>query len=229
VEGNSANADDYKDRFSRRPGDVAKEEYVNRFRTRPDNRGDRRGVVDRRPGDRYRRYNDYRHGYYDGYRYGYYHGYHIGHRYGYYYPHRHYYGPYPVFGFHFGGFGFYQNYWHFALVLGDPYVYNYYQYSWWDGRPTMLITWKQAVEAYPANYQFAPGTCVQLYIRTREDRDYAINVDPRYWDAQDPGELYAALWAELEQTGQLQIEDIDGAVLIFPAGMIQQIEARSCR
>ena len=72
------------------------------------------------------------------------------------------------------------------------------------------------------------GSCVELWIRTTNGDDYAIKVDPRYWNAKDPGDLYAALWAELDQEGQLQLEDINGALHVFPAGLIQQIEARAC-
>jgi hypothetical protein len=87
----------------------------------------------------------YRHGYYDGYTYGYYRGYHrgfhFGHYDGYFYRHRHWYGPHLVFGYHFGGFGFYHGYWHFAIVVGSPYVAHhnhYYNYTWWNGRGRSL-------------------------------------------------------------------------------------------
>ncbi len=69
---------------------------------------------------------------------------------------------------------------------------------------------------------------MELWLKTTDGTEYAIKIDPRYYGAKDPGDLYAALWAELEQQGQLQIEDVSGAVHIFPAGMVQQLEARAC-
>lgn len=178
----------------------------------------------------------YRYGYYDGYTWGYYRGYHRGYHYGYYdgyfYGHRHWYGPHLVFGYHFGGFGFYHGYWHFAIVVGSPYIAHqpyYYHYSWWDGRGASLVTWDSAVQAYPADYRFGSGACVALWLRTTDGVDYTIKIDPSYYNAKDPGELYAALWAELDQHGSLQIEDIHGAIHVFPASMIQQIEATACR
>jgi hypothetical protein len=178
----------------------------------------------------------YRYGYYDGYTWGYYRGYHRGYHYGYYdgyfYGHRHWYGPHLIFGYHFGGFGFYHGHWHFAIVIGSPYVSHhpyYYRYSWWDGRGASLVTWESGVQAYPADYRFGSGACVALWLRTTDGVDYTIKIDPSYYNAKDPGELYAALWAELDQHGSLQIEDIHGAIHVFPASMIQQIEATACR
>ncbi len=135
-----------------------------------------------------------------------------------------------MFGWHYGGFGFYHGRWHFAIVLGSPYVHHHYHYSWWDGRYSSLVTWDRAMEVHRTDYRFdlTGKTCVELWIRTTDGTEYAIKADPRYWDARDPGDLYAALWSELEREGQLQIEDINGAVHVFPAGMIQQIEARAC-
>ncbi|UCF20657.1 MAG: hypothetical protein JSU87_04405 [Gemmatimonadota bacterium] len=221
------------DEFRERPNrGVDRDEYGSSFRTRPERRSYRHLDYRYRHPDS-RRY--YRPGYWDGYHYGYTHGYiygyHLGYRRGY-YRHSHYYGPHLVFGYHYGGFAFYSGYWHFAIVIGDPYWHhhhNYYNYVWWTGQPTTLVTWDAAVEAYPADYAFAPGVCVELWLRTRDGVDYAIKIDPRYWNAQDPGELYAALWIELEQTGGLEIQDVNGVVHFFEAGQIQQIEARPCR
>lgn len=213
---------------------VTRETYSSRFRQRttPDYRYDRYRY-ESRPRSNYRR------GYYEGYNYGYYRGFVHGRYYGYCfggcYRRYHYYGPHLVFGWHYGGFGFWDGFWHFAIVIGDPVLVPYhiyhYHYTWWDGRPATLVTWERGVEAYPADYSFeATGcTCVELWLRTTEGADYQIQVDPRYWEARDPGELYAALWTELQETGRLQIEDIHGAVHVFPVGMIQQIEARACR
>jgi hypothetical protein len=188
---------------------------------RPTN-DDRRGNP--RPGNR-----GYRRGYDDGYR----RGYHDRYVRRYHYRHYHYYGPRRVWGYHYGGFGFYHGHWHFAIVIGGPVVVyrnycGYYDYCWWDGRSASLVTWSAAVQSYPATYTFGDGSCVELWIRTTNGDDYAIKVDPRYWNAKDPGDLYAALWAELDQEGQLQLEDVNGALHVFPAGMIQQIEARAC-
>ncbi len=222
--------------YRRQPdGGTDRDDYVATFRRRPDQpiERDRRVVTRRRY---YRPYDGYGYGYYNGYTYGYYRGYHrgyhVGYTHGYYDAHYHYYGPHLVFGWHFGGFGFYHGRWHFALVLGDPYVRHhrhYYHYSWWDGCGTSLMTWDRAVQAYPADYVFSGGACVELWLRTTQGDDYTIKIDPRYWNARDPGELYAAFWSELEREGRLQIQDINGAVHIFPAGLIQQIEARACR
>jgi hypothetical protein len=192
----------------------------------------RRGYND----DRRRRPRPYDGGYRSGYRSGYRDGYRSGSYYGLCYGrcyrHHHYYGPRLVFGWHYGGFGFHHGRWHFAIVIGGPvYVRHHhyrYNYSWWDGRYSSLYTWNRAMEVHPANYSFAAGSCVELWLRTTDKTDYEIKVDPGYWNARDPGELYAALWAELDKEGQLQIVDVNGAVHIFPAGMIQQIEARPC-
>lgn len=223
-----------KNKFRTRPSDANRGAITDALRTRPERRATETRWRGRR-GDGYPRAR-YRDGYGGGYHTGYHHGYHRGYRDGYwdghFYSHHHYYGHHRVFGFHFGGFGFYHNRWHFAIVIGSPYVlhhHHYYNYSWWDGRGATLVTWERAAESYPATYTFAPGDCVELVLRTRDGNDYAIKVDPRYWNARDPGDLYAALWAELEETGQLQVEDLNGALHVFPAGMIQQIEARACR
>jgi hypothetical protein len=177
-----------------------------------------------RPGNR-----GYRRGYDAGYR----RGYHDRYVRRYHYRHYHYYGPRRVWGYHYGGFGFYHGRWHFAIVIGGPVIVyrdycGYYDYCWWNGRGASLVTWSAAVQTYPATYTFVDGSCVELWIKTTDGDDYAIKVDPRYWNATDPGDLYAALWAELDQEGQLQLEDINGALHVFPAGMIQQIEARAC-
>lgn len=170
-------------------------------------------------------------GYYNGYHIGYHNGYHDG----YFFGHRHYYGPHLVFGYHYGGFGFYDGFWHFAIVIGGPvhvhYRYGHYHYRWWDSRPVTLYSWDRAVEAYPADYSFdrTGKSCVALWISTEDGEDYEINIDPAYYDARDPGDLYAALWSELEQNGRLEIEDVTGAVHVFPAGVIKQIEATPCR
>lgn len=201
-------------------------------------RGTSRYTVRRAPRHTYRDgYRDgYRSGYREGYTWGYYRGHHRGYHVGYvhnhYYRHRHYYGPHVVLGYHFGGFGFYHGHWHFAIVIGDPYVHHhhhYYHYSWWDGRGATLVSWQNAAQAYPADYRFVEGSCVGLWLRTVDGSEYQIKIDPRYYNANNPGDLYAELWAELEQEGQLQIEDINGAIHVFPAGTIQQIEATSCR
>jgi hypothetical protein len=226
-----------------RTRDVDRERYADMFRRRPADRPNRRPVDDgrnRRPRDSNRRGYDggYGRGYDSGYAYGYrrghHHGYHYGYARGHYYGHHHYYGPYRVFGYHYGGFGFYSGHWHFAIVIGGPvvvqYRYGHYRYNWWDGYGASLVTWDRAMEVYPASYTFdlSGGSCVELWIRTTDGTNYEIKVDPRYWDARDPGDLYAALWSQLEREGQLQLEDVNGAVHIFPAGMIQQIEARAC-
>lgn len=196
-----------------------------------------RSVPDRRSrrdytNDRPRRrpvYDGRRSGYHSGYRHGYHDGFHRRH----FYQHRHYYGPHAVFGWHYGGFGFYSGHWHFAIVIGSPVLvhrhYHHYRYTWWDGYGASLVTWDRALEVRPANYAFTDGSCVELWLQTTNGTEYAVKADPRYWGARDPGELYAALWGELEREGQLQIEDINGAIHVFPAGMIQQIEARACR
>jgi hypothetical protein len=206
-------------------------------------RGDRpsrRRVGDdrlRRPRDdyRYRRGSGYGSGYRHGYRGGFHHGYHRGFADGYFYRHYHYYGPRLVFGYHYGGFGFYDGRWHFAIVIGGPVLVDYYVtrygYSWWDGRPGSLYSWDRAARLYRADYTFdlTGRSCVELWIRTERGKDYVIEADPRYWNARDPGDLYQALWSQLEREGRLEIEDRDGALYVFPAGMIQQIEARPCR
>lgn len=217
-----------------RAGD--RDRYAGKVRGRlPAN--ERRYVVKRPRGRQYYDYRRPRHrgnwvyyrGYRSPYRYGYYNPYYFGYCYGGCYRHYHYYGPSLLFGWHYGGFGFYHGRWHFALVIGEPYVHHhYYGYSWWNGRYASLYTWDRALRVHPGRYAFADGSCVELWIRTDEGVDYEIKIDPRYYDARDPGDLYAALWSELEEEGQLQIQDINGAVHVFPAGMIQQIEARGC-
>lgn len=217
---------------------VTRETYSSRFRQRttPDYRYDRYRY-ERRPRSNYRRgyYEGYNYGYYRGYDRGFIHGRYYGYCFGGCYTRYHYYGPHLVFGWHYGGFGFWNGFWHFAIVIGEPvlvpYHIHHYHYSWWSGRPATLVTWERAVESYPADYSFeaAGCTCVELWLQTTDGTGYKIQVDPAYWNARDPGELYAALWTELQETGKLQIEDIHGAVHVFPAGMIQQIEARACR
>jgi len=216
---------------------VTRETVSTRFRTRTTPRYRYDGYRDyrRRPNDRRGYYYGYNRGYYRGYNRGFVHGRYYGYCFGSCYARYHYYGPHMVFGWHYGGFGFWNGFWHFAIVIGDPVLVPYhlyhYRYSWWNGRPATLVTWERAVEAYPADYSFeaAGCTCVELWLRTTDGTDYKIQVDPAYWSARDPGELYAALWTELQETGKLQIEDIHGAVHVFPAGMIQEIEARACR
>ena len=216
----------YQDLYRRQPDDGRdrdsdRREYDDgRGRDRPND-----GTNDRRRYDR---------GYTYGYDRGYHRGYHRGYRDGRFYRHSHYYGRHLIFGYHYGGFGFYNGRWHFAIVIGSPVIvrhrHNYYHYSWWDSRGTSLYSWDRAVQIHPASYNFdlSGRSCVALWIRTSDGTDYEIKVDPRYYNARDPGDLYAALWTELERQGQLQIEDVNGAVHIFPAGMIQQIEAREC-
>ncbi len=231
-----------------------RETFTDMFRQRPPagDRDDRPGADgrDERPGER--RYderrdgrrdgnrggygNAYGRGYNNGYRSGYHWGYHHGYSAGYHYGHRHYYGPSLIFGYHYGGFGFYRGRWHFALVIGGPVIvshrhYHYnYDYAWWDGRPASLYTWDRATQVYPASYNFdSAGSCVSLWIRTVDGDDYEVKIDPRYWNVQDPGQLYAALWTELEREGRLELEDVNGAIHVFPAEMIQQIEATGCR
>jgi len=216
---------------------VTRETISSRFRTRTTPRYRYDGYRDypRRPNDRRGYYYGYNYGYYRGYNRGFVHGRYYGYCFGGCYARYHYYGPHMVFGWHYGGFGFWDGFWHFAIVIGDPvlvpYHIHHYHYSWWDGRPATLVTWDRAVEVYPADYSFeaAGCNCVELWLRTTDGTDYKIQVDPAYWSARDPGELYAALWTELQETGKLQIEDIHGAIHVFPAGMIQEIEARACR
>ena len=222
-----------------------RDEITNAFRLRSDNRGveprrrpdDRRRQADRhRPRTRHR-YDHRRYGY--GHTFSYYNGYHRGYHYGfhdgYFYGHNHYYGPHLVFGFHYGGFGYHHGLWHFAIVIGSPVVvYNrhaYYNYTWWDGRGSSLMTWDNAVQAYPADYQWdlSRKNCVALWISTTDGENYEVKIDPAYWNAQDPGELYAALWSELDQNGRLELEDENGVIHVYPAGLIQQIEASACR
>ncbi len=158
-------------------------------------------------------------------------GFHHGH-FGHHHVHRHYYGTHLVLGHHFGGFGFHHGSWHFAIVIGSPIVthhYHHYGYSWWDGRGSALVTWDRAQQVYDEDYSFRAGNCVELFIITTEGNNYEIKIDPRLYDAEDPGELYAELWSELSTLGELRIQDLNGAVHIFPAGLIQQIEARGCR
>lgn len=69
---------------------------------------------------------------------------------------------------------------------------------------------------------------MELRLRTRDGDQHRIQVDPRYWDARDPGDLYAALWGQLEREGRLELEDIDGVLYVFPAGLLQEIEAAPC-
>jgi len=239
-----ADRERYQDLFRRPPDDgrdrdADRERYQDLYRRPPDDgrdrdsdrrdrdydRDGRRRDGDRRDYDR----NDRRR--YDR---GYDRGYNRGFRDGRYYRYHNYYGRHRVYGYHYGGFGFYNGHWHFAIVIGSPVIvrhrYNYYRYSWWDGYGTSLYTWDRAAQMYPASYNFdmSGRSCIALWIRTTDAADYEIKVDPRYYNARDPGDLYAALWTELERQGQLQIEDVNGAVHIFPAGMIQQIEARAC-
>lgn len=222
-----------------------RDEITNAFRLRSENRGveprrrpdDRRRQADRhRPRTRHR-YDHRRYGY--GHTFSYYNGYHRGYHYGfhdgYYYGHNHYYGPHLVFGFHYGGFGYYHGLWHFAIVIGSPIVvydrHAYYNYTWWDGRGSTLMTWDNAVQAYPADYRWdlSRKNCVALWITTTDGENYEVKIDPAYWNAQDPGELYAALWSELDQNGRLELEDENGVIHVYPAGLIQQIEASACR
>lgn len=157
------------------------------------------------------------------------HGVHFGHR-------------HHFLGFHFGGFGFHHGHWHFALVIGapvvwysDPYSYHYrhhhrYYHSWWDGDVARLRDWDERyAERASARFDLEGESCVELRVRTRDGTEFTVSVDPRYWDARDPGDLYAALWAELEEYGRLELEDrLDGRVYTFEAGQIQEIEAAPC-
>lgn len=223
----------------RNAGKTDRGEYANAFRVRRpiDRSATGRGLGYSRPYTR-DRYDHRSYGYGSSYWYdrGYHRGYHYGFDHGYYYGHRHYYGPSLVFGFHYGGFGFYDGYWHFAIVVGTPIAvyrpyYYYYPYTWWDGRGASLVSWDRAVKAYPANYAWdlSRSNCVELWIATNDGADYKIRIDPAYYNARDPGELYAALWAELDQNGRLEIEDENGVISVFQAGMIRQIEATACR
>jgi hypothetical protein len=220
--------------------EIQKKKISEQFTQPRDNSGNRgNGNVDNRGNDGRRqpyapRNRGVNTGYRRGYDRGYYDGWHNRYVRRYHYRHYHYYGPRRVWGFHYGGFGFYHGYWHFAIVIGGPVIVyrnycGYYNYCWWDGRGASLVTWDAAVQTYPASYTFAEGACVELWIRTTTGEDYAIKVDPRYWNARDPGDLYAALWAQLDQEGQLQLEDINGVLHVFSAGQILQIEARACR
>jgi len=220
--------------------DAQKQKIADRYTQPRDDRGGRSdGSVNRGDNGRRQPYRSGNGGSYDGgrkrgYDRGYYDGWHNRYVRLHHYRHYHYYGPRRVWGFHYGGFGFYHGFWHFAIVIGGPVIVyrnycGYYNYCWWDPYGTNLVTWTAAVQTYPANYAFADGSCVELWIRTTDGEDYAVKVDPRFWNARDPGDLYAALWAQLDQEGQLQLEDINGALHVFPAGMIQQIEARACR
>ncbi|NIW35417.1 MAG: hypothetical protein GWN32_02340 [Gemmatimonadetes bacterium] len=230
---------------SRGNGNVDRDDYAARFRSRSGTRASGRVINSRRESDR-REYNrrvrdrDGRrrgHGraFERGYDRGFRHGYHSGYRVGRHYQHHHYYGGHRLFGFHFGGFGFHAGRWHFVIVIHKPVVVahrvHHYHYSWWDGRGQSLVTYDRMVDAYPATYNFdlSQASCIELWIRTVDGKDYVIEADPRYWGARNPGDLYASLWAELEQRGNLQIEDIYGAIHVFPAGMIQQIEVAPCR
>ncbi len=218
--------------------DVQKKKISDQFTQPRDNSGNRgNDNVNRRNDGRRQPYAPRNRGVNTGYRRGYDRGYYDGwhNRYvrRYHYRHYHYYGPRRVWGFHYGGFGFYHGYWHFAIVIGGPVIVyrnycGYYNYCWWDGRGASLVTWSAAVQTYPASYTFEEGSCVELWIRTTAGEDYAVKVDPRYWNAADPGDLYAALWAQLDQEGQLQLEDVNGVLHVFSAGQIQQIEARAC-
>jgi hypothetical protein len=218
---------------------VQKREISERYTQPRDDRGNRgNGTVNRGNNGRRQPYaprdRGHNRGYRRGYDRGFYDGWHNRYVRRHHYRHYHYYGPRRVWGFHYGGFGFYHSHWHFAIVIGGPVVVyrnycGYYNYCWWDGRGASLVTWDVAAQTYPASYTFTDGSCVELWIRTTDGEDYAVKVDPRYWNARDPGDLYAALWAQLDQEGQLQLEDINGALHVFPAGMIQQIEARACR
>jgi hypothetical protein len=236
--------DDNASTFRRRTeGDTGRDASGNVLRRRVETRREDPGVTRTRRsyppagyGYPYGYGTGYRYGYWDGYTWGYHHGYgrgfYVGYTDGYYYWHRRWYGPHLIYGYHFGGFGFYQGRWHFAIVLGNPYIahhHYYYRYSWWDGRCASLATWDRAVDAYPADYSFDSSSCVALWIRTTDGVDYTVKIDPSYYNARNPGELYIALWAELDQHGNLQLEDIHGAIHVFPAGMIQQIEATACR
>jgi len=221
-----------RDRFDR--------DIVSRFRERPSARA---WDVARRRWDRlHRRYERYHPGYtywngfHDGYSFGYHRGYHVGfhlaHAFHHHHLHRHYYGTHLVLGYHYGGFGYYRNRWHFAIVIGAPvitYHTGWYGYSWWDGYGSSLVTWDRYRNVYDESYVFGDGSCVELHVVTNDRATYEIKIDPRYYDADDPGDLYAELWSELSTQGELRIQDLNGAVHIFPAGMIQQIEARPCR
>lgn len=159
------------------------------------------------------------------------------------YPYWRYRYGYRPYGFRrplFGGFGFRGDRWHFVIVLGVPVAvydgYDRYGYwdgyhSWWDGRPANLYTWNRRPTVYrSAAYlsDLSRETCVELRLRTVQGREHLVRIDPREWGARDPGDLYAALWSELDQRGELELRDLDGSVYIFPQGTIQHIEASAC-
>jgi hypothetical protein len=187
--------------------------YVISTRYTGRNRDDGRNRNDRRDRDYDR---GYERGYDHGYDRGYYRGYYRGHRSSGFYLHHHHYGSHRVYGHHYGGFGFYLGHWHFVMVIGSPIVvhqrYRYYGYDWWDGRGHSLYSWNRAMEAYPANYNFdlSRATCVSLWIRTTAGEDYVLKADPRFWNARDPGDLYAILWGQLEREGYIEIQDLSG-------------------
>ncbi len=177
-------------------------------------------------------YYGYRHGYSDGYRFHYHNLYHLRYScHSIYFSHR---CNYASLGFYYGGFGFYGPSWRFVLVLGAPQYYNgpgdYYYYNWNGGKRSRLYGWDET--AYrTSDYRFdqtTAGACVGLRLTTVDDAVHEFRIDPTLYDAQDPGDLYALLWAEVEERGELEIEDLGGSLHIFPASQIRQIEATNC-
>lgn len=229
------------DSFRTRPDrDRLDAEFVSRFRDRPTARAwdAARRRYDRLHRDlpRYHPGYTYWNGFWDGYSFGYHRGYHVGfhyaHAFHHHHLHHHYYGTHLVLGYHYGGFGYYANRWHFVLVIGAPlvtYQPTWYGYSWWDGYGASLASWDRYSQVYEEDYRFIDGSCVELHVATTDRGTYEIKIDPRYYDADDPGDLYAELWSELSTQGELRIQDLNGVIHIFPAGVIQQIEARPCR
>ena len=165
-----------------------------------------------------------------GYSFGFHLGYHRGYSCGGYYSHRCFYGN---LGYYYGGFGFFGPYWNFVLVLGAPAsyygAYPYHYYTWRNnGRRTRLYGWEET--AYrTSDYRFDEGgACVALRVKTTDGDSYDIQIDPTQYNASDPGDLYALLWAELEEKGELYLEDINGSIHSFPASAVREIEAGAC-
>ncbi len=170
------------------------------------------------------------HGYFSGYHLGFHLGFHHGYSCGYFYGHRCGFGH---LGYYYGGFGYHGGGWHFALVIGLPTYYygryDYHYYDWYNGRRTRLYGWNDSSYNRPSDYTFAESdACVALRVKTTDGAILEFRIDPQYYDAYDPGELYAELWAQLEEKGFLEIKELDGTVHQFPAGSISEIEAGDC-
>ncbi len=112
----------------------------------------------------------------------------------------------------------------------DHHVYD--GHRWWDGRVGSLHGWDRTraelARARPARYSSRVEGCIQLRVRTHRGETYRIDADPAFLDARDPGDLYASLWGELEREGSLEIQDVYGQRHVFPAGLIQEIQAAPC-